>query len=74
VTAGTTTVERLSATGGVPPYRFYAVPEAGGPGVPGWLHLAASGTLILEPPAGATAVTLPVEVVDSTGAHSVTPY
>ncbi len=74
VTAGSRTVEHLTATGGVPPYRFYAVPEAGGPGVPAWLHLAASGTLILEPPAGATAVMLPIEVVDSTGEHSVVAY
>ncbi len=35
-----TTIEHLSATGGVPPYRFYIVPEPGGPGVPSWLHLS----------------------------------
>ena len=64
---GRTTVEHLSATGGTPPYRFYLVPEPGGPGVPSWLHLAADGTLTLEPPAGVAAVTLPVEVVDSNG-------
>jgi len=74
VTAGSRTVEHLSAGGGVPPRRFYAVPEAGGAGVPAWFHLSAAGTLILEPPPGATAVTLPVEVVDSTGEHSVVPY
>ena len=74
VTAGRRTVERLSATGGVPPYRFYAVPEAGGPGVPPWLHLAPDGTLIVEPPLGVTVITLPVEVVDSTGEHSVVSY
>ena len=51
VTAGSRTVEHLSASGGVPPYRFYAVPEPGGPGVPAWLRLTAAGTLILEPPA-----------------------
>ncbi len=71
VTAGSRTVEHLSATGGVPPYRFYAVPEAGGPPVPAWLKLSAAGTLTLEPPPGAAAVALPVEVVDSTGEHSV---
>ncbi len=74
VTAGSRTVEHLSATGGEPPYRFYAVPEAGGPGVPAWLHLSPAGTLILEAPPGATAVMLPVEVVDSTGEHSVVSY
>lgn len=68
------TVEHLSASGGTPPYRFYIVPEPGGPGVPSWLHLASDGTLILEPPAGATSVNLPVEVVDSNGEHSVVPY
>jgi hypothetical protein len=74
VTAGERTVEHLSATGGVPPYRFYAVPEPGGPGVPAWLHLAADGTLTLESPPSATAVTVGVEVVDSTGEHSVVTY
>jgi hypothetical protein len=74
VTAGSRTVEHLSATGGVPPYRFYTVPEAGGPGVPAWLKLSAAGRLTLEPPAGTTAVTLPVEVVDGTGEHSVVAY
>ncbi len=71
VQAGRTTVEHLSATGGKPPYRFYTVTEPGGAGVPSWLHLAADGTLTLEPPPGAAPVTLPLEVVDSTGAHSV---
>jgi hypothetical protein len=65
------TIEHLSATGGVPPYRFYIVPEPGGPGVPSWLHLASDGTLTVEPPVGFAAVTLPVEVVDSHGEHSV---
>jgi hypothetical protein len=74
VPGGRTTVEHLSATGGTPPYRFYLVPEPGGPGVPSWLHLAADGTLTLEPPAGVAAVTLPVEVVDSNGEHSVVSY
>jgi hypothetical protein len=74
VTTGSRTVEHLSAGGGVPPYRFYAVPAAGGPGVPAWLHLSAAGTLTLEPPPGAAAVTLPIEVVDSTGEHSVVSY
>ena len=64
-------VEHLTATGGTPPYRFYIVPEPGGPGVPSWLHLASDGTLTLEPPPGVAPVTLPVEVVDSTGQHSV---
>ena len=71
---GQRTVEHLSATGGTPPYRFYIVPEPGGPGVPSWLQLAAAGTLTVEPPVGATAVSLPVEVVDSNGEHSVVPY
>jgi len=74
IPAGSRTVEHLTATGGVPPYRFYAVPEPGGPGVPSWVQLAADGTLILEPPSNATPVALPVEVVDSTGEHSVVTY
>ncbi len=74
VAAGSRTVEHLTATGGVPPYRFYLVTERGGAGVPFWLRLAADGTLMLEPPPNAGAVTLEVEVVDSTGAHSPTPY
>ncbi len=48
--------------------------EPGGAGVPSWLHLAADGTLTLEPPPNAGAVALEVEVVDSTGAHSVVSY
>jgi hypothetical protein len=71
---GQRTVEHLSATGGTPPYRFYIVPEPGGPVVPSWLHLAADGTLTVEPPEGSTATNLPVEVVDSNGEHSVVPY
>jgi hypothetical protein len=71
VPAGQRTVEHLSASGGVPPYRFYLAPEPGGPGVPGWLHLAADGTLILEPPLSGAVISVPVEVVDSTGEHSV---
>jgi hypothetical protein len=74
VPAGQRTVEHLAATGGAPPYRFYLVPEPGGPGVPGWLHLAPDGTLILEPPLGGAAIALPVEVVDGTGEHSVVTY
>jgi hypothetical protein len=74
VPGGSRTVEHLTASGGVPPYRFYAVAEPGGPGVPAWLRLAADGTLVLEPPAEETSVTLAVEVVDSTGQHSVVPY
>jgi hypothetical protein len=72
--AGRRTVEHLSASGGTPPYRFYIVPEPGGPGVPPWLHLAADGTLTLETPPGSATVSLPVEVVDSNGEHSVVPY
>lgn len=64
-------VRHLSASGGTPPYRFYLVPEPGGPAVPAWVHLAADGTLMLEPPAGTTSVAVPVEVVDSNGEHSV---
>ena len=71
---GHRTVEHLSATGGVPPYRFYIVPEPGGPGVPAWLHLAPDGTATAEPPVSFTAINLPVEVVDSNGEHSVVPY
>lgn len=71
VPGGGRIVERLTATGGTAPYRFYIVPEPGGPGVPSWLHLASDGILTLEPPAGAAAVSLPVEVVDSAGRHSV---
>jgi hypothetical protein len=67
-------VRHLSATGGVPPYRFYIVPEPGGPAVPSWLHLAADGTLIIEPPLSSVAVNLAVEVVDSNGEHSVVDY
>jgi hypothetical protein len=67
------TVERLSASGGTPPYRFYIVPEPGGPDVPAWLHLAPDGTLILEPPVGFTATGFFVEVVDSNGGHSYVP-
>jgi hypothetical protein len=68
-------VTHLNATGGVPPYRFYIVPERGGPEVPPWLVLAADGTVTIEPPAGApVGVNLPVEVVDSNGEHSVVPY
>lgn len=74
VPAGVRTVEHLSASGGVAPYRFYLVPEPGGPGVPRWLKLAAGGTLVLEPPPGASSVNLPVEVVDSRGEHSVVTY
>jgi hypothetical protein len=71
---GQRTVEHLSASGGTPPYRFYIVAEPGGPIVPSWLHLAADGTLTVEPPEGSTAINLPVEVVDSNGEHSVVPY
>jgi hypothetical protein len=68
-------VSHLSATGGVPPYRFYIVPEPGGPEVPPWLELAADGTVTIEPPLGAPVkVNLPVEVVDSNGEHSVVEY
>jgi hypothetical protein len=74
VQGGRTTVEHLSATGGKPPYRFYIQTEPGVAGAPSWLRLAADGTLTLEPAPNAGAVTLEVEVVDSTGAHSVTPY
>jgi len=72
--AGERTVKHLTATGGAPPYRFYLLPEAGGPSVPSWLRLAADGTLVIEaPPAGAT-IDVPVEVVDSNGEHSVVAY
>lgn len=74
VAGGIRKVEHLSATGGTPPYRYYIVPEPGGPGVPTWLQLAPDGTLILEPPPGIAAVALPVEVVDSNGNHSVVAY
>lgn len=72
--AGKRTVEHLSASGGTPPYRFYIVPEPGGEEVPSWLKLATDGTLTVEPPLGATAVNLPVEVVDANGEHSLVAY
>ena len=72
--SGRRTVRRLSASGGVPPYRFYIVPEPGGPTVPPWLTLTADGTLYVEPPEGSVAVNFAVEVVDSDGEHSVVPY
>jgi hypothetical protein len=71
VPEGQRTVKHLSAAGGVPPYRFYLVPEPGGPAVPGWLKLAADGTLTIEPPAGAPGLSIPVLVVDADGEHSV---
>ena len=71
--SGQRIVRHLSASGGAPPYRFYIVTEAGGPGIPSWLKLAADGTLTVEPPAGST-VNLVVEVVDRNGEHSVVPY
>ncbi len=71
---GRRTIRHLSASGGAPPYRFYIVPEPGGPGVPSWLELAPGGTLVVEPPAGTTSVSLPIEVVDANGEHSVVPY
>jgi hypothetical protein len=75
LSAGVRLVEHLGASGGTPPYRFYIVPEAGGPGVPGWVDLASDGTLTLEPPAGfASSVSLPIEVFDSLGEHSVVSY
>jgi hypothetical protein len=68
-------VKHLSATGGTPPYRFYIVPESGGPEVPPWLALAADGTVTIEPPVGEPVkVNLAVEVVDSNGEHSIVPY
>jgi hypothetical protein len=69
--SGQRTVEHLTAAGGAPPYRFYFVPERGGPGVPVWVHLVPDGTLIVEPPLGVTSVRLQVEVVDSDGEHSL---
>ena len=74
IPSGRRTVRHLSASGGAPPYRFYIVPEQGGPTVPPWLILAADGTLFVEPPEGSIAVNLAVEVVDSNGEHSVVPY
>ncbi len=74
VPSGRRTVEHLSASGGAPPYRFYIVPEPGGATAPSWLQLASNGTLTIEPPPGAPAVSLPVEVVDSNGEHSIVPY
>ena len=68
---GQLTVRHLTATGGAPPYRFYLVPEAGGPAVPSWLKLAADGTLSIEPLTAGSSVNLSVEVVDSNGEHSI---
>ena len=69
--SGRRTVRHLEATGGTPPYRFYFVPEPGGPGVPSWLYLAPDGTLTVDPPIGVAAVEIPVEVVDGSGEHSL---
>jgi hypothetical protein len=71
LTAGRLTVRHLAASGGVPPYRFYLVPEAGAPVVPSWLKLAADGTLSIEPPGAGSSVNVTVEVVDSNGEHSI---
>jgi hypothetical protein len=71
--AGQLTVRHLAASGGAPPYRFYLVPEAGGPAVPSWLKLSADGTLSIEPPAGGSSFNFTIEVVDSNGEHSVVP-
>jgi hypothetical protein len=70
---GQVTVRHLTASGGLPPYRFYLVPEAGGPAVPSWLKLAADGTLSIEPLTAGSSVNFTVEVVDSNGEHSVVP-
>jgi hypothetical protein len=69
--AGLLTVRRLAVSGGVPPYRFYLGPEAGGPAVPSWLKLAADGTLSIEPPAAGSSMNFTVEVVDSNGEHAI---
>ena len=70
--SGDRTVEHLTASGGHPPYRFYIMPEPGGPAIPSWIRLAPDGTLNLEPPADLnTTLNLPVEVVDSNGERSV---
>jgi hypothetical protein len=68
---GQLTVRHLAATGGVPPYRFYLLPEAGGPPVPSWLKLAADGTLSIEPLTAGSSVNVTVEVVDGNGEHSI---
>jgi hypothetical protein len=72
--SGRRTVRHLSASGGAPPYRFYIVPEQGGPTVPPWLTLAADGTLFVKPPEESLSVNFAVEVIDSNGEHSVVPY
>jgi hypothetical protein len=69
--AGKLSVRHLAAAGGLSPYRFYLVPEAGGPAVPSWLKLATDGTLSVEPPAAGSSVNVTVEVVDSNGEHSI---
>jgi hypothetical protein len=71
---GMRTVGRLSASGGVAPYRFYIRREAGAPAVPSWVTLTPDGMLTIAPPLGADAnVTLMVYAVDATGAFSQSP-
>jgi alpha-tubulin suppressor-like RCC1 family protein len=69
---GQTTVEHLTATGGVPPYRYYIWNEPENAAkVPSWVKLATDGTLTIEPPASASGeVSFYVYAFDSKGEHS----
>ncbi len=68
---GSSTTVRLSATGGVAPYRFYIRSEPGIALVPAWVRLAPDGTLTITPPQNASArVVLTVYVVDAQGDYS----
>jgi hypothetical protein len=62
------TVERLTANGGSPPYRYYLWSEAGEPEVPSWVTLTPGGTLTIRPPRGfEAALTLNVYAIDANG-------
>lgn len=68
---GVSTVARLTASGGVAPYRFYLLTEPGGAPVPSWVRLTAAGILTITPPRGASLqLMLPVFAVDATGEYS----
>ena len=68
---GVSTVARLTASGGVAPYRFYLLTEPGGAPVPSWVRLTAAGILTITPPRGASLqLMLLVFAVDATGEYS----
>ena len=71
ISDGRETTRHLSASGGVPPYRYYIISEPGGAKTPSWVHLVPDGTLTLAPPAGLDVkVNLSVQVVDGNGERS----